>query len=65
MTSGYGEDPTPIRVRVDGLRVHCLTAGSEGPPVLLLHGGGLDSASLSYKYAIGPLARGHRVFAPD
>jgi hypothetical protein len=32
---------------------------------LLLHGGGLDSASLSYKYAIGPLARGHRVFAPD
>lgn len=65
MTSGYGEAPTPIRVLVDGLRVHCLTAGLEGPPVLLLHGGGLDSASLSYKYAIGPLARGHRVFAPD
>lgn len=33
--------------------------------MLLLHGGGIDSASFSYKYAIEPLARTHRVFAPD
>jgi hypothetical protein len=30
-------------VEVDGLRIRCLAAGSGGPPVLLLHGGGLDS----------------------
>jgi len=50
---------------VDGLRIHCLLAGSDGPPLLLLHGGGIDPASFSYKHAIGPLAREHRVFAPD
>ena len=52
-------------VEVDGLRVHCLKAGEGDVPVLLLHGGGYDSASLSYKHGIGPISEHHRVFAPD
>jgi pimeloyl-ACP methyl ester carboxylesterase len=52
-------------VEVDGLRVHCLRAGEGDAPVLLLHGGGYDFASLSYKHAIGPISEHHQVFAPD
>jgi len=52
-------------VEVDGLRVRCLKAGEGNVPVLLLHGGGYDSASLSYKHGIGPISKHHRVFAPD
>ena len=52
-------------VDVDGLRVHSLTAGGAGSPVVLLHGGGIDSASFTYGHLIGRLADGHRMFAPD
>jgi pimeloyl-ACP methyl ester carboxylesterase len=54
-----------IWLEVDGLRVRCLTAGAGGPPTLLLHGGGFDSADFSYGPIVGPLSRGRRVFAPD
>jgi len=50
---------------VDGLRTHYLKAGEGNAPVLLLHGGGYDSASLSYKHTIGSISRHHQVFAPD
>jgi pimeloyl-ACP methyl ester carboxylesterase len=50
---------------VDGLRTHYLKAGEGNAPVLLLHGGSYDSASLSYKHAIGSISRHHQVFAPD
>jgi pimeloyl-ACP methyl ester carboxylesterase len=54
------------RIEVGKLRIHCLMAGQTGaPPVLLLHGGGYDSASLSYKQSIGPISQNHGVFAPD
>jgi pimeloyl-ACP methyl ester carboxylesterase len=43
----------------------CWQAGQRGDPVLLLHGGGVDSARLSWKLLIKPLAASHRVFAPD
>jgi pimeloyl-ACP methyl ester carboxylesterase len=57
---------TPTRwVDVNGIRVHCLTAGGAGSPVVMLHGGGIDSASFTYGHLIGTLAEGHRVFAPD
>jgi pimeloyl-ACP methyl ester carboxylesterase len=57
---------TPTRwVDVNGIRVHCLTAGGAGSPVVLLHGGGIDSASFTYGHLIGTLAEEHRVFAPD
>lgn len=52
-------------IEVEGVRTHYLAAGTEGPPVLLLHGGGLDSASLSYGPSLVSLAGRHRVFAPD
>jgi pimeloyl-ACP methyl ester carboxylesterase len=55
---------TPTRwVGVNGIRVHCLTAGGAGSPVVLLHGGGIDSASFIYGHRT--LAEGHRAFAPD
>jgi pimeloyl-ACP methyl ester carboxylesterase len=65
MASEVDQGPKTTWLEVEGLRVRCLTAGASGSPVLLLHGGGIDSAGFSYKYAIEPLARSHRVFAPD
>jgi pimeloyl-ACP methyl ester carboxylesterase len=52
-------------VDVNGIRVSCLTAGEAGSPVVLLHGGGIDSASFTYGHIIRPLSDGGRVFAPD
>ena len=50
---------------VDGLRIHYLTAGESGSPVVLLHGAGIDSAHLSWAETIESLAQEHRVYAPD
>ncbi len=50
---------------VNRLRIRYLQAGTEGYPVLLLHGGGLDAAGLSFQKTIPVLAKRHRVFAPD
>lgn len=50
---------------VDGVRTHLLHAGEGGDPVLLLHGGAADFASLSWGALIEPLAQTHRVFAAD
>ncbi|HEX5415376.1 MAG TPA: alpha/beta fold hydrolase [Chloroflexota bacterium] len=61
-------DSPPISEKwldVDGQRVHYLAAGTAGPPVVLLHGGGLDSARLTYGPTLPELAREHRVIAPD
>ena len=60
-------------VEMDGLRIHYLTdrapvdmAAPDRPPVLLLHGGGTDSAHLSWALTIPALVQaGLRVFAPD
>ena len=54
-----------IWLDVDGMRIHCLTAGESGSSVILLHGGGIDSATLSWGEVIVPLSTHHRVFAPD
>lgn len=54
-----------IWLDMEGMRLHCLTAGDNGSPVVLLHGASLDSASLSWGEVIGPLSAHHRVFAPD
>jgi pimeloyl-ACP methyl ester carboxylesterase len=52
-------------VNLAGARVHYLSAGEHGSPVVLLHGGGVDSAALSWKRALPALAASHRVFAPE
>jgi pimeloyl-ACP methyl ester carboxylesterase len=52
-------------LEVNSLRIHCLKAGSRGRPVLILHGGGLDAAGLSFRKTIPILAEQHCVFAPD
>lgn len=51
-------------VELDGLRVNYVVAGS-GPPLVLLHGGGLDSAAVSWKETIPALAENFTVYAPD
>jgi pimeloyl-ACP methyl ester carboxylesterase len=54
-----------IELDLNGLNVNCFTAGESGPPVILLHGGGVDSAIISWGEIIAPLAENYRVFAPD
>lgn len=51
-------------LEVNGVYIHCLTAGESGSPVVLIHSAG-DSATLSWSDAIGPLSARHRIFAPD
>ena len=62
MLSTVGKD---VWLEVDGLRIHCFEAGESGSPIMFLHGGGIDSAHLSWGQVIGPLSDHHRVFAPD
>jgi pimeloyl-ACP methyl ester carboxylesterase len=53
-------------VTVSGIKTHYYSAGEKGSVVVLLHGGGTDSAKLSWGEVILPLAEsGHRVIAPD
>lgn len=64
-SSQTNESLNTLWLEVKGLRIRCLTAGADGSPVILLHGGGFDSADFSFKYTIESLASNHRVFAPD
>ncbi|CAN5907861.1 alpha/beta fold hydrolase [soil metagenome] len=48
-----------------GLRLHYLTAGDVGPPLLLLHGTALDSGLLTYGEMLPELAEHFQVFALD
>jgi pimeloyl-ACP methyl ester carboxylesterase len=52
-------------IDVCGVRTHYLAAGSAGPVVVLLHGGGLDNAALSWGLLIPELAGDFRIIAPD
>ena len=54
-----------IWLDIDGIRVHCLTTGESGTPVVFFHGAGVDSATLSWSEIIPNIATNHRVFAPD
>lgn len=51
---------------VDGTNLRYWVAGPEdGRPVVLVHGGGLDAASVSWKRTMPALADDYRVYAPD
>jgi pimeloyl-ACP methyl ester carboxylesterase len=53
-------------IQVQGIKTRYYQAGERGSVVVLLHGGGTDSAKLSWGEVIEPLAEsGHRVIAPD
>ncbi|HMQ30404.1 MAG TPA: alpha/beta fold hydrolase [Chloroflexaceae bacterium] len=60
-----GFAPWPVVVGVRRMRIHCLIAGAGADPVVLLHGGGIDSAALTYRHTLAALAQRHRVYAPD
>ncbi|WP_255191453.1 alpha/beta fold hydrolase [Natronobeatus ordinarius] len=59
MTGGTGV------TTVDGCRIAYRRAGTEGPPVVLLHGGGVDDATLSWRHTLEELAEGYQVYAPS
>ncbi len=65
MISSHSSCCKPKWLQLDGSRIHCLTAGESGSALVLLHGGSIDSASLSWQLVIPSLARRFRVFAPD
>jgi len=53
-------------ITVQGIKTHYYEAGTKGSTVVLLHGGGVDSAHLSWGGVMAPLAEaGHHVIAPD
>ena len=52
-------------VMVDGLNIHYLEAGVGENVVVLVHGGGLDYASLSWELLIPDLTEKARIIAPD
>ncbi len=54
-----------IWFKVNGFNTHCYTAGESGPPLILVHGAGMDSAKLSWGEAIRPLSEQARVYAVD
>jgi pimeloyl-ACP methyl ester carboxylesterase len=52
-------------IDVSGVRTHYQCSGEAGAPLLLLHGGGTDSASLSWGLLLPELAKVRVVIAPD
>ncbi len=50
---------------VAGTRIAYQRAGTDGPPVVLLHGGGIDDSTLSWEHTIEALAPDYQVYAPD
>lgn len=52
--------------RINGVAVSYTVSGKEdAPPVVLLHGGGFDAVTVSWRYVLGELAESFRVYALD
>jgi pimeloyl-ACP methyl ester carboxylesterase len=52
-------------LQLEGARFHYYQGGISGPPVILLHGGGTDSALLSWKLTFPALVDRYRVYLPN
>lgn len=52
-------------VTVHGDRIHYLAAGEAGPPLVLLHGGIIDAAHITWRPLLEPLAAEATVYAPN
>ncbi|WP_324760284.1 alpha/beta fold hydrolase [Haloarcula sp. GH36] len=64
MTSEITSESVELRVDGDDVDVHYRTGG-EGPPLVFLHGIGLDAATVSWRHALPALADERTVYAPD
>lgn len=53
------------RVTVDGDHIHYLEAGDDGPPLVLVHGGAIDAAHISWAPQLDTLADDAHVYAPN
>jgi pimeloyl-ACP methyl ester carboxylesterase len=63
---GVESERVDVETGDESVGIRYLTAGeSDEPPVVLLHGIGLDAASVSWKHALPHLAAENRVIAPD
>ena len=58
-----GTDLTEVTVTVDGTRLQYVTGGTGETPLILLHGGIIDAAHISWGELLGPLAARTRVYA--
>jgi len=64
MNSEITSEYVDLTVDGDGVDLHYRTGGS-GPPLVLLHGIGLDAATVSWRHALPELAGDRTVYAPD
>ena len=60
-----GADSRTVEAGDTTVRYHVAGEGNSGVPVVLLHGGGLDEAAVSWRETLPALARDHTVYAPD
>jgi len=64
MSSQIASENVELRVDGDDVDLHYKTGGS-GPPLVFLHGIGLDAATVSWRHALPALAGERTVYAPD
>jgi pimeloyl-ACP methyl ester carboxylesterase len=64
MSPRITSDRVELTVDGDDIGLHYRTGGS-GPPLVLLHGIGLDAATVSWRHALPALAGDRTVYAPD
>ena len=64
MSAEITSERVDVTVDGDDVTLHYRTGGS-GPPLVFLHGIGLDAATVSWRHALPALAEERTVYAPD